>query len=200
MAADPVFQPCRRLSDKERGIGVKKFSFFYFIIMIAMWPAVDYLIGKGTYISVWFLLLLPLYICWVLFSPFLFYQITRKKQLTESFACCSSCQAEWCTLWFDRIQGDLAVLYMLYPFRVQHFSVKQIDEVRIHVDYNKKSPGYADQISCIITIDGKPHKISLSSRNRFYLVNMEGYGKIVLKEAEKFVNEIEETRRCYFEN
>lgn len=164
---------------------MKKISYPYYLIMLALWPVVI-----CSIVSVWSLLILPLYTCWFLFSPFLFYHINRKRELKPAFVCTSSYQAQGCTIWFDHVHGELAILFVLCPFKVQYFSSERVKDVHLRIDYNKKDRRYADRIVCIMTVDDKVHNISLASVQRHYLIDMESNGKYILNQMENLINDI----------
>lgn len=179
---------------------MKKINYLYYIMLLAMWPIVDYIIGIGTRKNKWFLILLPLYVSWFIFSPALFYEVNKKSKLKETFICSFKYEAQWCMLWFDRIHGELAVLYMFNPFKVQYFGIDRITSIRVQTDALSKDKKYAGQISCVVAIENRNYKIAIITRGRGYMISMDRYGNNILKQLQRLVDEILETKQIIEEN
>lgn len=169
---------------------MKRINYLYYVVLIALWPLVSMLIGIGEKKSRLFLLLFPIYVCWLIFSQNLFYAINRKKPLKDTFTCTYTCKTDWSIIWVDKIHGELAALFMFNPFHVQYIPISRVEDARVQIEYAAKNQEYAGQISCLITIDGKAYKTPIATRSRYALIKMDGYGNLAVKQAQEFADQI----------
>ena len=146
---------------------MRKINYIYYIVMLALWPAVDRLLSIGTRISPLFFWLLPLYAGWFIGSPFLLYWLRQRLPLRTSFHASRECKMEWGTFWLDEKGGELAALFILNPFHVQYMAVPRIDSMDVRLDGLTADRKYARQISVHLVVDGKAYKMQACSMGRF---------------------------------
>lgn len=169
---------------------MRKINYIYYIVMLALWPAVDRLLSIGTRISPLFFWLLPLYAGWFIGSPFLLYWLRQRLPLRTSFHASRECKMEWSTFWLDEEGGELAALFILNPFHVQYIAVPRIDSMDVRLDGLTADRKYARQISVHLVVDGKTYKMQACSMGRFGPVVMDGYGGMVLRQVQQFAGAV----------
>lgn len=177
---------------------MKKVNYVYFILLLALWPAVDYMLSVGTRLSPWFLLLLPGYISWIIFSPALVYNVKKKQQLKSSFMPYMELKMEWCTFWLDKVNRELAVLFLLNPFKVQYIPIDRIEKAYARPEWLSEDKKHAKSIGFYLFIDGKKYKMHVYNLGRFEgSICIDGYGPgaSALKEGMKLAAFIEELRK-----
>lgn len=174
---------------------MKKFSSLYFILLLAFFPVLDRMLAIGTRISPWFLLLLPGYVSWFIFSPILFYSRNKKKQMKEGFVCHAACNGAYTTFWLDKNRGELAVLCLFNPFKVQYISVNRIGDASAGIKNLSKDQKTADQINLILTVDGKRQKTVVLMSSRYYIIHMDGDGNKTFDETKRFAEQILEAKQ-----
>lgn len=180
---------------RQTEVTVKKVNYIYYIILLALWPAVDYLLTVGTRISPVFFWLLPLYIAWLLCSQFLLYWLRLKMPLKRSFHPTHECRMEWSTFWLDEEKGELAGLFLFHPLRVQYIPVGRIDAADVTLIGLSEDKMHVQRILFRLVIDGREYKMCADSMGRFGAVNLDGYGGMTLYRVREFVGGILEAKR-----
>lgn len=174
---------------------MKRINFLYYIVLIALWPLVDRMIGIGQRISNFFLLLMPLYVCFFIFSQNIFYGINKRKALKATFVSCFQCETTECTLWLDRIHGELAVLCLFNPFKVQYIPVEKIQNAYAKVFYTKKNPELVSCVALVLDIKGRKYNISMLTRGKYCSGYPEdGMPAFILMDIKKITDGILEAR------
>lgn len=64
---------------------MKKINWLYFIFITLMWILVSRLAGILEGYSSWWLLIIPVYCIWYIFSPVIFYTINKRKGIKDGF-------------------------------------------------------------------------------------------------------------------
>lgn len=171
-------------------------NYFYYIILLLIPPAVVLKSRFVTRDNLYMIVPLAIaYLCYffcLMLVLQIIYSAVRNKKQKDFFVCIYTYDTKTCTFWLDGINGELAVLFISNPFKLQYIPVSDIDSVSVSVDYelgHKKDRAYASRINIVMQIKGKRYKIPIAiGASKYMIIRMAGNGKLILEEAEKFAD------------
>ncbi len=166
---------------------MKKFNYFYFLILTLTWLWVDKLLSILTRYHPAWLLLLPAYSCWCILSAPLFYTISKRKGVKKGFVSSYCMQAQWTTFWIDLSNNELAYLCMFHPFRIHYLSLNSVNNAETEIHYSKDRE-YIRFVNCRFDIEGTRNKIRVETSGRGSILKTKSNGKKVIDKTQAFVN------------
>lgn len=110
---------------------MKKINWLYFIFITLMWILVSRLAGILEGYSSWWLLIIPVYCIWYIFSPVIFYTINKRKGIKDGFNINYRFEALYATFWVDTIHKELAYLCLLNPFVIKYIPLSLVNNAGI---------------------------------------------------------------------
>ncbi len=166
---------------------MKKINWLYFIFITLMWVLVSRLAGILEGYSSWWLLILPVYCIWYIFSPVIFYTINKRKGIKDGFNINYRFEALYATFWVDTIHKELAYLCLLNPFVIKYIPLNLVNNAGIETCYEKDKK-YISSIKLYFHIRDKKYKFLIEIKRRFNPINAETYGKRLIKMTQEFVD------------